>query len=179
MLASGTMRVSPAVAFDAVTRVALAVRDPAPDAVFTVLEIATRETIGHRLFTLMVFDAGAGETERIYTSQPGPYPVGGRKRVTDTPWSRGLLREGTAYVGRTVADIRDVFFDHELILSLGCGSVLNVPVVWRGRVLGTMNLLHEEHWYTPEDAPLGLAFSAALVPVYLDRLDGVDGRART
>ena len=31
----------------------------------------------------------------------------------------------------------------ELILSLGCESVLNLPVLFDGRVLGTVNLLHE------------------------------------
>jgi hypothetical protein len=147
-----------------------------PAALFAALDAATRETIGHKLFTLMIFHAEAGETERIYTNQPGPYPVGGRKQFADTPWARRLLHDGRPYVGRTAADIREVFFDHALILSLGCASVLNVPVVWRGRVLGTMNLLHEERWYDDADVPFGLVFSPALVPAYLALLD--EGRRR-
>jgi hypothetical protein len=105
--------------------------------------------------------------------------VGGRKRFADTPWSRRVLREGTPYIGNTAADIREVFFDHELILSLGCASVLNVPVMWGGRVFGTMNLLHEEGWYFDADVSLGLTFATALVPTYLARLDGGAARART
>jgi hypothetical protein len=66
-----------------------------------------------------------------------------------------------------MSDVREVFFDHELIFSLGCASVLNVPVTWRGRVLGTMNLLHEERWYSEAEVRLGLAFSPSLVAAYL------------
>ena len=71
------------------------------------------------------------------------------------------------YLGRTFAEVRAVFFDHALIASLGCGSVLNVPVVWDGRSLGTINLLHEEGWYDASDAGLGLLFAALAVPAYL------------
>lgn len=170
-------RPSPAVVVETLARVARAMREPAqPEALFAALDGATREAIGHKLCTLMIFHADAGQTERIYTNQPGPYPVGGRKQFADTPWARSLLREGRPYIGRTAADIREVFFDHELILSLGCASVLNVPVVWRGRVLGTMNMLHEEGWYSDADVPAGLAFSLALVAPYLALSD--EGRAR-
>ena len=164
------MRYTPHVALNALERVARASREASPDALFPTIDAAARATIGHKLFTLMIFHADAGQTERIYTNQPGPYPVGGRKQFADTPWARKLLREGQPYIGNTAADIREVFFDHELILSLGCASVLNVPVMWRGRVLGTMNLLHEENWYFEADVPLGLTFATALVPSYLERL---------
>jgi GAF domain-containing protein len=158
-------------AVEALARVARALSETdQPRALFTALDRATADTIGHKLFTLMIFHADAGETERVYTNQPGPYPVGGRKHFAETPWSRSLLRDGRPYVGRTAQDIRDVFFDHELILSLGCASVLNVPIVWRRRVLGTMNLLHEERWYSDDDVPLGSAFAPALVPAFLDLL---------
>lgn len=163
---------------DALAHVALAMREPdQPAAIFAAVARGTAETIGHKLFTLMVFHADAGETERVYTNQPGPYPVRGRKRVVDAAWSRRLLRDGLPYVGRTAADIRDVFPDHALILSLGCASVLNVPIVWRSRVLGTMNLLHEDGWYSDADAPLGLAFTPALAAAYAFRRDGTPAAA--
>ena len=173
------MRYTPGVALDALARVAGAARGTSDDALFKALDAATRVTIGHKLFTLMLFHADAAQTERIYTNQPGPYPVGGRKPYVDNPWSRRLLGDGTPYIGNTAADIREVFFDHELIFSLGCASVLNVPVMWRGRALGTMNLLHEEGWYFDADVPLGLTFANTLVPVYLERLNGGAARGRT
>ncbi|HET7090478.1 MAG TPA: hypothetical protein VFL17_17725 [Anaerolineae bacterium] len=63
------------------------------------------------------------------------------------------------------ADIVSAFDDHETILGLGLGSVLNIPVVFKGRCVGTMNLLHEAGWYGPEDERPGLLFGAFLIPV--------------
>ena len=138
-----------------------------PDAVFGALEAALGAVLGHRLFTLMRYHADTGDCERIYTTHPTQYPVGGRKALNRTPWTERVLRRQQPYVGRTAADVRAVFFDHALIASLGCGSVLNVPVVWDGRTLGTINLLHEEGWYDEGDAPVGLLFAALAIPAYL------------
>jgi len=60
-----------------------------------------------------------------------------------------------------------VFFDHALIASLGCDSVLNLPVVHGECVLGTLNLLHEADWYGEEDIASGTLFAALAVPGYL------------
>jgi hypothetical protein len=62
-----------------------------------------------------------------------------------------------------------VFSDHETIWALGCGSVINIPVVIAGELLGTVNCLDVEHHYTPERVerskllaiPAKLAFLAA------------------
>ena len=45
--------------------------------------------------------------------------------------------------------------------------MLNLPVVWDGRSLGAINLLHEEGWYDTGDAGLGLLFAALAIPAYL------------
>ncbi len=45
--------------------------------------------------------------------------------------------------------------------------MLNVPVVHDGRVLGTLNLLHEAGWYGERDVAPGLLFAALAVPGYL------------
>jgi hypothetical protein len=78
-----------------------------------------------------------------------------------------VLTRQQPYLGRTPADVQSVFFDHALIASLGCGSVLNVPVVWDGRTLGTINLLHEEGWYDDGDAGVGLLFAGLATAAYL------------
>jgi len=148
--------------------VTAALADPEqPRALFTALERMTAEVLGHRLFTLMRYHAGPSESERVWSSQPSVYPVGGRKRVADTPWAQRIFREGRPYLGRTPAEIQAVFPDHELIFSLGCGSVLNLPVVYAGRVLGTMNLLREAGGYNEGQIALGLACAALAVPAYL------------
>jgi hypothetical protein len=138
-----------------------------PHATFAALSRALAEVPGHILFTILVYHPDAEQSERFYSNMPAAYPVGGRKPITDSPWMQTVLRRGEPYIGRRAADIRDVFFDHELIISLGCESVLNMPARWRGRTIGTLNLLHEAGHYNEADLPpvrlaAGLALPALL-----------------
>ena len=139
-----------------------------PDSGFQALDRAMQAVIGHKLFTVLLHHASARESERRYTNQPAAYPMGGRKPVTVSAWTERLFLERKPYIGRSAEDIRAVFFDHELILSLGCASVLNVPVVWNGRTLGTINLLHEAAWYDDADVPVAQTFAAFATPALLD-----------
>jgi hypothetical protein len=148
-----------------VARAAGAPGQPAP--LFRALDGALAAVIGHRLFTILRHHDATGESERCYTNQPAAYPVGGRKALNPTPWARQVIHERRPYIGRSAEDIRAVFFDHELIASLGCASVLNVPVVWNDRLLGTLNLLHEAAWYGEEDVVAAGAFAALAVPGFL------------
>jgi hypothetical protein len=138
-----------------------------PGAVFAALDGALAATIGHKLFTILLRHPSTGESERVYTNQPKAYPVGGRKPLNPTFFTEHVFGKKQPYIGRDAADIRAVFFDHELIHSLGCDAVLNLPVVDDGNVLGTVNLLHEAGWYDESDVPLGLLFAALTVPAYL------------
>jgi hypothetical protein len=138
-----------------------------PGATFEAIDRAAAATIGHKLFTVLAYYPGAHESQRIYTNMPEAYPVGGRKPVTDAPWMQQVVQRGESYIGRDAKDIRDVFFDHELIESLGCRSVLNVPVRWRGQTLGTLNLLHEAGWYRPEHVALGQVLAQLALPALI------------
>ena len=144
-----------------------AVRAGQPDVLFSALDGALAAVLGHRLFTVLLHHAATGESERRYTNRPAAYPVGGRKALNPTAWAQQVIHERRPYLGRTAADVRAVFFDHELIASLGCGSVINIPVVWNDRLLGTLNLLHEEHWYEESDTAIGLTFAALASPALL------------
>ena len=144
-----------------------AARAGQPEPLFQALERALGAVLGHKLFTVLRYHAHSGESERRYTNQPQAYPVGGRKALNPTSWARQVIHERRPYIGRTAADIRAVFFDHDLIASLGCASVLNVPVVYDGRVLGTLNLLHEEGWYDAGDVDISLTFAALTTPALL------------
>jgi hypothetical protein len=146
---------------------AIATMPGQPAALFGALDAALGAVLGHRLFTLMRYHAATGDSERLYTTHPTAYPIGGRKPLNPTAWTEQVLRRQQPYLGRTAADVRAVFFDHALIASLGCGSVLNLPVVWNGRALGTINLLHEEGWYDEGDAGPGLLFAALAIPAFL------------
>jgi GAF domain-containing protein len=138
-----------------------------PRGLFEALDRAMGATLGHRLLTVLRYHPDVQESERLYTSQGAAYPVGGRKTVRPTPSAARVFGERRPYIGRTAADIRASFADAELILSLGCESVLNLPVVFDGRVLGTVNLLHAAGWYDEDDLPLALTFAALAVPGYL------------
>jgi hypothetical protein len=50
---------------------------------------------------------------------------------------------------------------------LGCGAVINLLVMYGGTLLGTVNMLHEEGYYTDDDLDLGMPFVALLAPVLL------------
>jgi hypothetical protein len=131
------------------------------------LDKMSGEVIGHRLFTVMRFHGAQSEVERIYSNMPSPYPAGGRKKKKDTAWAARVLGEMKVFRGAGADDIRSAFDDHATILGLGLGSVLNIPVVFGGRCLGTMNLLHQTGWYRAEDERTGLSLAAFLIPVLL------------
>jgi hypothetical protein len=64
-----------------------------------------------------------------------------------------VIHGGRPYVGRTREEIAANFTDHELIHSLGCDSILNMPVRWRGQTIGTLNLCHLGGFYGEQHLP--------------------------
>ena len=106
--------------------------------------------LGTRLFTISTQDHVAGVARRAYTSHPVDYPVSGTKPLTRDGWYDHCITRQQTFVANTTPEFSRYFFDHALITSLGLGSCINVPVVHLGRVPGTVNLLAEEHHFTPE-----------------------------
>jgi hypothetical protein len=146
--------------------VAAAMRDKdQPAACFKALETALCAAIGAKLFTILLKHSD-GAAERYWTNR-AEYPVGGRKPPNNTVWAQRLMVEQVCYRANDYDGIKAAFFDHELIRSLGCESVLNIPVVWKGETLGTINLLHQAGWYRESDEALGITFAGLAVPAYL------------
>lgn len=135
-----------------------------PGVTLDALADALAETAGYKLFTVLLHDPAAGLIRRAWSSRPAEYPLAGAKPITGSPWMRQVLERGEPYVGRDRDDIRAVFFDYELIWSLGCESVLNLPVRWDGRVLAVLNLLHESGWYNDTDPGALLPLAQLAVP---------------
>lgn len=129
---------------------ALAERSDQPVAVFDALRALTEATVGVKLFTVMTFDPKTRMAQRIYSNMPDAYPVSGTKPANPTDWSRLVLQEKKTFVANDIAGIAKVFDDYELIRSLGCESVMNVPIIVAGEVIGTINCLHEAGFYTRE-----------------------------
>jgi GAF domain-containing protein len=125
-------------------------RTDQPDAAFDALRELAEATIGAKLFTVMTFDPATRMAQRIYSNMPDAYPVSGTKPANPTEWSRLVLEERKTFVANDIDGIAKVFSDHELIRSLGCESVINVPIIVAGDVIGSINCLHEAGFYTPE-----------------------------
>lgn len=139
------------------------------EAPWRALEALAQVVVGAKLFTVMKVDWANDRSGRVYSSHPVDYPVSGTKPINRTHWFDSIHTQRKPFVANTIAGIAEVFPDHEIIWSLGCGSVLNYPVSIGGDMIGTVNLLHEEHFYTPEKVkaaemlsqPAKLAFTAA------------------
>jgi hypothetical protein len=117
-----------------------------------------QKRFGWKLFTVMR-TLESGEVERVHTSDPAAYPLGGRKPRRDTAWSRQVLVRGEPYYANDPAGIRAAFEDADKLLGLGLGAVINVPVKEGDRVLGTLNFLREAGGFHEVDVEKALALA--------------------
>ena len=118
--------------------------------VFAALCDLTRASVGAKLFTLTTIDTDAGLARRAYSSDPVSYPVSGTKPIQRTDWFASVHDRHETFVANTLDEIAEVFPDHALIGRLGCQSVVNLPVPVAGKVAATVNILHEEHYFTDD-----------------------------
>lgn len=151
-----------------VARLAAAAAEPEqPGSLFRAIDQVGAETFGHALLTANRFDEAAMAVERIYTSDDRAYPVGGRKPKRDTAWGRHVLVERRVYAGEGEDAIREAFADHELILSLGLRAVVNVPVVFAARCLGTLNFLWRSPTVSPRDVAIARLLALTAAPAFV------------
>ena len=138
-----------------------------PEAIFRAVEALAQRAIGFRLFTIMRLHAGSQEVERLYSSDPAAYPVSGRKPKQGTPWGEQVLDRGEIFIANSPNEVRAAFADHELIFSLGIGAIMNVPIRFQGRSLGTMNICSEAGWFSDSDRAPGRLLATLLAPPLL------------
>ncbi|WP_426955614.1 GAF domain-containing protein [Muricoccus radiodurans] len=138
-----------------------------PASCFAALDKALQDEVGHRFLTVLVYRWKEGVAERLYSSRPTLYPARGRKAFSDAPTQRRVAETREPYIGRDAADIRRDFPDHEKIFALDCESILNMPVVWQGRGLGQVNLLHAANHYGPAQIPVVRVLAQMCIPVLL------------
>jgi hypothetical protein len=129
---------------------AIAAPDRQPQTAFDALNAAADQVIGVKLFTLMTFDQETREARRIHSNMPDAYPVQGTKPMNESGWADIVFGQRKSFVANDIEAIAEVFPDHELIRSLGCESVINIPIVVAGNILGTINCLHVAGHYTDE-----------------------------
>ena len=121
-----------------------------PEHPFEALHQLTLATVGARLFTITSVEDQSRLARRSYTSHPQEYPLSGIKIVEPSRWNEIVLERRECFVAHTLHEIAEVFPDHALIGSLGLGSVVNMPVILRGEIGTTLNLLDVPGHYTPE-----------------------------
>ena len=134
-----------------------------PSTIFDAVHALAAEVIGFKLFTIMYFDADCFEVERLFTNMPAIYPLSGRKKKRGSAWGEHTLRLMKPFRAAHPDGIRQAFDDHEtLIEGLGLGSILNIPIAYDGKCVGTMNLTHVEGWYREEHEQIGVLLGAFL-----------------
>lgn len=136
-----------------------------PLPLFKAAETESRKLIPHQLFTLLYVDGD--EVARIYSSDPTAYPVSGRKKMGPTPWGDKVLKGREAVLLPDRAAIKWAFFDHELIYSLGLGACINIPSVYDGQTVGTVNILAPEHALTEAHLAEAMVLGPLLAPAFL------------
>ena len=137
--------------FEAVARFDAAIANAkGADEAFGALQALVQATVGAKLFTVMTVDMEAEVARRAYTSDPANYPTSGTKPIRYDSWFDIVHKQRQYFVANTIADIAKVFPDYELINSLGCQSVVNMPVVLGGELVGTVNMLDVDGYYTAE-----------------------------
>ncbi len=118
---------------------------------FPALEELCRASIGHKLFSCSIFRmdrAESGVAARIYTNDPKNYPLSGLKEIIPNRWTDRVISQRKIFVANSVDGFSDVFPDHDLIASLGLGSVVNLPLFLRGSFIGTVNMLDSAGYYS-------------------------------
>ncbi len=108
---------------------------------FEILQSLAEQTVGVRLFTLLRTDLESNEGYRIFSSSPDVYPVTGRKTIPEGKWKDTVIKKRQIFCANSIEEIKPVFPDYELIESLGCGAVLNIPAIVGGKLLGCINCL--------------------------------------
>jgi hypothetical protein len=134
---------------------------------FKAVEQLALATCGWRLLTILKYIEKDAVVERISSSDEAAYPLGGRKPLDKITASHGAMEHGGIFLAGTKADVKEAFFDHELIFSLGITAIMNVPIRHAGQRLGTLNFCGEEGNYHEREMQIGRVLAGLLVPALL------------
>jgi len=127
-----------------------------------------KSSIGHKLITFTVIDDKLKFCERIYSNNNKIYPILGQKKMPKNIWSDKVLKNKKHFLCKSKKDIKKIFYDYETIFALGCGSIINLLVLFKGKPIGTINILHEENHYKVKDLDKIDFLTTYLIPFFLD-----------
>ena len=124
-------------------------------------------SLGHRLFTVSRVLPNGTEVERIFTTMPHIYPIHGKKTMDHTAWTASISRD-ECFVASEPEAFGEHFKDMDTIVRAGLGSVINVPVFVKGRLMGTLNLLDKAGCYRGNVLPACRAANELAVRGYTE-----------
>ena len=155
-----------ALALEFFSRATELVRRDAPSVeIYHSIETALNEVIGSKLLTILRLEGS--RLKRLHTSDLPSYPVGGSKDISHDAWLQSMLQDGVPVISADPQAVRQRFVDHETIFGLGCGAVMNLPVICPSGTLGSLNLLHEPGWFSPQHILLAAPFASLLAVMWL------------
>ena len=136
-------------------------------AFYNKLDKSIKNIIGHKLLTLTVVDRSTKYVERVYSNNKKIYPLLGTKPIPNNAWTRKVIIEKKEFLASNFNEIKKLFFDYKIIHSLGCGSIINIPILNNKKILGTLNVLHEEKYYTKKSVNNIKPFAQLLAPYFI------------
>ena len=131
------------------------------------LDKAIKNNIGHRLFTLTVVDHSIKYVERVYSNNTKIYPLRGTKPIPKNSWTNKVINNKKYFFGESKNQIKKLFFDYKKIFSLECGSIINIPIINDQKILGTLNILHKERFYTKKSVKMIQPYAQLLSPYFI------------
>lgn len=137
---------------------------------FAQVDRQAADVLAHTLCTINRLDEPQLRLQRLYSSNPEAYPPGGKKDKAGTSWGRHVLQERQIFIGEGLQAIAQSFDDHDAIAALGLRSVINVPVVFEGTCLGTVNFLMTSERVREEDVEAARWSALMALPGFLMRV---------
>lgn len=117
-----------------------------------VLDGVLQALVGHKLMTVLKIDAAQQWSTRVYSSQPEHFATQRRKSLCDAPQMQKAIAAGAPVLVDGADPVRAAFPDHARIMSLGCASVLTIPIRIGHHAVANVNLLHAADHYPPVDS---------------------------
>jgi hypothetical protein len=155
---------------DIASLIALSNEQPDRQVIYKAVEKIAAGTCGWVLLTTLKYVEAEQVVERLHSSDEKAYPIGGKKPLNKITTSHGAMDQGEVFLAATKADVKHAFFDHELIFSLGISAILNAPIRYAGRRLGTLNFCGLEGTYGPAEIQNAKILAGLLVPSLLHEL---------
>ena len=117
---------------------------------FIKIDKIVHSLIGHKLITFTVIDEKLKFCERVYSNNNKIYPILGQKKCQKISGQLKFLKINNILFVNQNKRLK-IFFDYEIIFSLGCGSIINLLILFQGRPIGTVNILNKENHYSDKD----------------------------